>query len=695
VKHFLPLGLAALLLSCGQLPKPSQNVLGSLELNLSSTSTLQTQTSTLREGDATFTALGNASVSTDGAFDYLQAQFTVQNTSSSAFDNLTLYAVAKSSNISGTAISSITNFAGVTDTTEQSRLVKLVTPIHAAQFSSGVLKVVDEREDFQAFSSDEANAIKTSTNWTSSGFSSSDAVLNYGFVARRCTANCGLPSATYSRDIPAGQGGVITVALRVPKGSSTSYNFRMTFAVVNESIKRFTRSVYPAQNLADAEELLGLPNTNELMQIGLTRGASQSSTFSNTGTDTVFVSSNQDDYTALGLGRMDAGDAHTCALSSAGQAYCWGINTAGGLGDATNTNRSVPTTIRSNASTVSSLRFSQISAGALHTCALTLEGQAYCWGSNEYGQLGIPTTISATTTPQAVRDSSGTTASTLRFSRIDTGKDHTCAITTVGAAYCWGRSLDGILGDNQSSTDRTYPGAVLDSSNNPSSLVFAEISLSTEHTCGITTTNIAYCWGKGLDGRLGNNLDISNKLTPVTLKDDTNADSTLRFLSITTGFNHTCGITTSQVAYCWGSNFRSQLGDATAGNKFVPVRVKDSISADSVLLFASLSAGTRHTCGITTDGVAYCWGDADSGKLGNNATTGTSDVTSAVQQTGGAASTLRFSSISSTANHTCGITTTGLGYCWGLEENGLLGNNVTTTTNQSVPTRDSANSFGL
>ncbi len=121
------------------------------------------------------------------------------------------------------------------------------------------------------------------------------------------------------------------------------------------------------------------------------------------------------------------------------------------------------------------------------------------------------------------------------------------------------------------------------------------------------------------------------------------AAATLVFRAISAGDSHTCGVTTTSKAYCWGSDFAGALGDGGNFNSNVPVAVAGGH------LFRNVSAGFRYSCGVTTTNKAYCWGEGN-GKLGD----GTSDFhDTPFPVTGG----LNFRLVRAGTNHTCGITT--------------------------------------
>jgi len=292
---------------------------------------------------------------------------------------------------------------------------------------------------------------------------------------------------------------------------------------------------------------------------------------------------------------VSAGGLHTCGLTAAGVAYCWGYNGFGQLGDGTTTDRSTPVLVAAPAG----VSFAAVSAGLRHTCGLTAAGVAYCWGYNGFGQLGDGTTTDRST---PVRVAGG-----VSFATVSAGEGHTCGVTAAGAAYCWGDNFFGELGDG-TTTSRSSPVLVAA----PAGVSFATVSAGSGHTCGVTAAGAAYCWGWNASGQLGDGTTTSRP-SPVLVA----APAGVSFAAVSGGAEvfHTCGVTAAGAAYCWGDNFFGQLGDGTTTNRSSPVLVVGGVS------FAAVSAGWRHTCGVTAAGAAYCWGDNTSGQLGDGTTT--------------------------------------------------------------------------
>jgi alpha-tubulin suppressor-like RCC1 family protein len=651
---------AVLMMACHTVPDQNQNVptppraLGVLEINFDSGGISSakfepgnTRSVTFREVDAVF-GLGTTNVisSVNNAFDYLVATFPVSHAvgSASAFQNLTLYALAKAGNVGDTAIKNITNFGGATGI-EQTRLAKLLIPVHALKLD-GIGNVVmdNAKADFQAFTSSE---VSTTTTAAASIITAADTVLNYGFAAH-CLTGC----SANSRNIPTNGTGSITIAIRVPKAAtSTTYKFVMNFVVMDESVSRVTRGVFPPERVSAAEARgLGVGAT-DLMQFGLNRGTTilNSNTVNDVNTSKLGASIH-----ALGIGRISAGWQHSCGLTSSGAAYCWGINSSGELGDGSTIGTSYPVMV------ATSLTFSSISAGWQHTCGLTLSGAAYCWGRNTSGQLGDGNNANLMSlVPVAVVAPTG--GNFLGFSSISASLYHTCGLALNGTAYCWGGNSEGQFGNN--STGSSNVPVIVNAF-----LTFSSITTGTYHTCGLTLSGATYCWGRNSSGELGNN-STTNSNAPVLVA----APQT--FSSVTAGDAHTCALGLNGEAYCWGRNIFGELGDNSTTNSSAPLPVA------TTLTFSSIKAGGTFSCGLTLSGAAHCWGGFSDGELGNGFFGSSSVPVAVVAPAGG--NVLTFSSISAGFAHSCGLTSRGTAYCWGRNGTGQLGDS--STSNKNVP----------
>jgi alpha-tubulin suppressor-like RCC1 family protein len=352
----------------------------------------------------------------------------------------------------------------------------------------------------------------------------------------------------------------------------------------------------------------------------------------------------------LSFRQVSAGGAHTCGVTTDNRAYCWGVNNFGQLGDGTTGDRIRPVAVGGGH------QFLQVRAGDNHTCGLTTDDRAYCWGNNDAGQLGDGT-ILPRSLPVAVLGGR-------RFSQVRPGYRHTCAVNTVDVAFCWGWNFRGQLGDG-TQTDRRAPVRVA------GALLFRLVVAGGFHTCGVTTDHRAYCWGKNDDGAVGDGT-LHIRLRPVAVVGG------LRFRQVIagTGIESTCGVTLGDRAYCWGENRYGRLGDGTTTRRLRPTAVRGGLS------FSGVALGQGHTCGVTLAGAAYCWGYNQSGQLGNG--TNTRSLTP-VAVLGG----LRFvySGVTAGGNgvHTCGLTTSNRAYCWGSNFAGQLGDGTMTDRLTPVP----------
>jgi alpha-tubulin suppressor-like RCC1 family protein len=322
--------------------------------------------------------------------------------------------------------------------------------------------------------------------------------------------------------------------------------------------------------------------------------------------------------------------------------YCWGYNFFGQLGDGTITDRSKPVRVAGG------LRFVHVSAGTSHTCGVTPSNLAYCWGAGSTGALGDGTT--AETRRKPVRVAGG-----LHFRQVVAANHHSCGVTTENRVYCWGSNLFGEIGDGTEGTPRLKPVRVA------TELRFRSVSAALLHTCGVTRYDRAYCWGLNSNGQLGGGPPGDKSPTPVRVVGG------LRFRHVIAGFSHTCGVTTENRSYCWGDNFSGKLGDGTTTPHLTPGLVAGGLQFRQVG-----AAGKDHTCGVTSDDRAHCWGRNRDGQLGDGTIV---ERPTPVQVAGG----LHFRQVSARFDHTCGVTLDDVAYCWGANGEGQLGDGTTTT----------------
>jgi alpha-tubulin suppressor-like RCC1 family protein len=284
---------------------------------------------------------------------------------------------------------------------------------------------------------------------------------------------------------------------------------------------------------------------------------------------------------------VSTGTYHTCGLTTDNRLFCWGWNSYGQLGIGSSAwNNRIPTEVAGGR------RYRAVEAGETHTCAITTEDRAYCWGRNRNGQLGDGT-LTNHTAPVGV-------ARGLLFRQISAGYSHSCGVTTGKQAYCWGQNPWGQLGDGTTS-QRTKPQAVA------GGFLFQHVRAGKNHTCGLATSGKAYCWGDDLHGELGNGAARTEpRHSPVGVVGG------LLFRQVDADIlDNSCGVTTTYKAYCWGFNNANQLGDGVGKMRTWPRAVAGALS------FRWISAGGIHTCAVTPGNRAYCWGFNAYGALGD------------------------------------------------------------------------------
>jgi alpha-tubulin suppressor-like RCC1 family protein len=274
-------------------------------------------------------------------------------------------------------------------------------------------------------------------------------------------------------------------------------------------------------------------------------------------------------------------------VTSTGGVQCWGYNAYGQLGNGTSVSSSTPVDVAGLTSGVVA-----IAAGDRVTCALTSGGGVKCWGLLGLGGLGDGTATGSSTPKSVVGLESGVTA-------ITAGGSHACALTTDGAAKCWGLNASAQLGDGTQSA-RTTPVTV---SGLGSGVV--AIEAGSINTCAVTSSGGASCWGTNYTGALGDGT-TARRLTPVGVSGLSSGVIAVQAAGV-----NTCALTTGGVAMCWGRNDSGVLGDGTTTARFTPVNVFLSGGLQAI------STGGLHTCAVTETGGVKCWGDSSRGELGD------------------------------------------------------------------------------
>jgi len=277
--------------------------------------------------------------------------------------------------------------------------------------------------------------------------------------------------------------------------------------------------------------------------------------------------------------QLVAAPTYACGLSAAGQAYCWGTDSLGALGVGSTMSSPAPLPVQQGA-----VRFAMLAASGDHSCALTPAGQAYCWGDNRSGQLGTGSPSSVpVTTPVPVAQGS------LVFKTIGIGyvgrpelpgAENTCALTTSGQAYCWGDNSYGELGVGPVSgpvASPTFGGISAVPVAVQGGHTFSSLAVGDGFSCGLDSTGQALCWGFDRWGQLGRGSaagDFRPNPIPALVE-----QGGVAYSVISGGNNFTCALSTTGAGYCWGEGDRGQFGNGTlTATSAVPLPVSGGLT---------------------------------------------------------------------------------------------------------------------
>ncbi|SHM49649.1 Alpha-tubulin suppressor [Duganella sacchari] len=364
----------------------------------------------------------------------------------------------------------------------------------------------------------------------------------------------------------------------------------------------------------------------------------------------IFASSNSNAAVAVAVG---AGAIHSCAALAEGGVKCWGSNGFGQLGNGTTVASLVPVTVQG----LSNEKIVAIGGGQTFTCALTSTGTVYCWGQNNYLQLGN-NKIALSTTPIPVQIPTGAAKS------LTVGMYHACVLDVYGNIYCWGLNTSAQLNRN---TLTTKSSVLLYSAGMNDVVALRGDGYS---TCYRDTNGGAKCFGYNKNGQLG-----------LGFKDATDGATygapnyvlglSNNVLSTSASMYHSCAVKTDHTTLCWGSNLFGSLGFSPTGSDagiFLTPTVVPGLRGDAV----SVVTGYMHSCVITAVGGAQCWGKNGVGQLGNGRALpyeSASDVIGLNE---------KITSLAMGSSHSCALLESGTVKCFGQATSGQLGTGTTT-----------------
>ena len=393
--------------------------------------------------------------------------------------------------------------------------------------------------------------------------------------------------------------------------------------------------------------------------------------------------------------RTVSGTNRTCAILS-NNVWCWGKNNMGQLGDGTTSDSNIPVKVRS----IGDMRNGEIIdifTAQHHSCVLTKSStgrRIYCWGDNRSGQLGnsdfggsyspVPIEIKVVGA-SAISDFSGN-----KISAIGGTGDTSCAIAS-GKVYCWGGNDWGQLGyGSPGSPGHSSVPAMINSGgpnripNNYSATKLSTGGSRSRTMCVITTEKRAYCWGQARFGQLGVGPVAGDKYSLATrvkgLEDVVDISQDGYWWTKDPNYvTHTCAIANAGRVYCWGGAGLGQSGSPGSGNPKKHIEPKLVGGLPGVAL--QVEVGISHSCALLNDAgtkKVYCWGNNEMGQLGANrkyddSPDGTRWTYKPMQVDYGLPAGEKIVSLSAGANRGCVIMTNKRSYCWGLNNEGQIG----------------------
>ncbi|MDQ1294529.1 MAG: hypothetical protein QG608_2413 [Actinomycetota bacterium] len=370
--------------------------------------------------------------------------------------------------------------------------------------------------------------------------------------------------------------------------------------------------------------------------------------------------SGEDEGPGPAVGRwtsVTTGYNHTCALRAEGTVWCWGDDFRAGSSGNFDPNKPERLPVPG--------RWLEVAAGDGHTCARTAEGALWCWGENTSLQV---TDLSDWVEGVPVRNGDPGP-----WAEADTGGAHTCAVRADRSLWCWGNSSLGQLGGGPGN-DSAGPGQVAP----PSQWIGVSGhggSSGGGASCGVRVDRSLWCWGANAAGRLGDGTTI-NRVLPVRIELPLSErrPGNNGWTQVSVGVQSTCAIRADESLWCWGSNSSGRLGDGTRVDRHRPVRIAAGRT------WSVVRTGLSHTCALATDSSLWCWGNNDAGELGIGSFA-PADVPVRVEPGSS------WSDVAVGYGFTCGTRTGGTLWCWGSNVDGRVGQPGAVDRSYPVPTR--------
>lgn len=297
---------------------------------------------------------------------------------------------------------------------------------------------------------------------------------------------------------------------------------------------------------------------------------------------------------APAIAQVGQGRQHACSVTESGGLVCTGSNANGALGTGNTVSSTTYGPIATAGKPWASLVWAQAAAGEIHSCAVATDGSLWCWGYNCYGQVDASLAANTVTSLTQVLPATG-------WKSVALGQYHTCATRTGGSLWCWGRNLNGQVGNG--ATVASEAGCANKTGPFDHGTGWSDrVSAGVNHTCAVRQDGTLRCWGGNANSQLGDNT-TTERTSPVQI----GADSDWADVSAANAF--TCGRRSSGALYCWGANATGQLGLGDLGTRKTPTLVGSDLWSD-------VQAGFSHVCGLRMDGSLWCWGSGEYGQNG-------------------------------------------------------------------------------
>ncbi|MEM1030044.1 MAG: hypothetical protein AAGN82_06825 [Myxococcota bacterium] len=347
------------------------------------------------------------------------------------------------------------------------------------------------------------------------------------------------------------------------------------------------------------------------------------------------------------VGRIVAGNFHTCFIDPNDQVFCWGRGAQGQLGQGDGDNQTSPVSVNG----ITAARGASL--GTTSTCVVESPSSARCFGGNEDGHFGVGNATEVNLPIASFHN-------LMNLQSVSVGDRHACVVAGMDA-WCTGRGDGGRLGDGLSISD-DEPVMV------SGGLSVAEVSAGFNHTCARTPAGSVVCWGDNAEGQVGTGTPggtFPAPAPPVALAGTVE--------KVVAGNLYTCSLLeVSRELACWGFNGNGQLGSGSLGPS--PATPSSIAGLTGVVDF---DLGRRHGCAVVEGGMVFCWGDGEFGRLGNGslnqgvfAPTMVQPITNARQ-------------VATGEEHSCALLNDGMVMCWGNNADGQLGNPGTTMATAS------------